>query len=74
MKISGIELKSEEEQQKEFARQAEFLDEAREIVSGITKDIGRPLFFNLTSFGCQMNFKCKITNSCTAGGSFIHCT
>ena len=50
-----IELKSEEEQQAEAARQLKFIEEAREIVMEISAEIGRPLFSHTKTFGCQMN-------------------
>lgn len=54
----GIELRSEEEQIKEAERQLKFIEEVRVIVEEMSKEIGRPLFSHITSFGCQMNAKC----------------
>ena len=59
-----IELKSEEEQQAEAARQLKFIEEAREIVMEISAEIGRPLISYIKTFGCQINLDVLTTLSC----------
>lgn len=59
-----IELKSEEEQQAEAARQLKFIEEARKIVMEISSEIGRPLFSHTKTFGCQMNLDVLTALSC----------
>ena len=63
MKASGIELRGEKEQQREYERQAAFMEEAKELVGRMSEELGRPLFSHLTCFGCQMNVKCTTTYS-----------
>ena len=59
-----IELKSEEEQQAEAARQLKFIEEVREIVMEISAEIGRPLISYIRTFGCQMNLDVPTALSC----------
>ena len=58
-----IELRSDEEQQKEAKRQMDFIAEIRKEVEVIEKQIGRPLFSHIKTFGCQMNFEILTTCS-----------
>lgn len=46
-----IELRSDEEQQKEAKRQMDFIAEIRKEVEAIEKQIGRPLFSHIKTFG-----------------------
>ena len=58
-----IELRSDEEQQKEAKRQMDFIGEIRKEVEAIEKEIGRPLFSHIKTFGCQMNLETQTTCS-----------
>ncbi|MDO4804815.1 MAG: tRNA (N6-isopentenyl adenosine(37)-C2)-methylthiotransferase MiaB [Lachnospiraceae bacterium] len=51
----GIQLRSDEEQNGEAARQMEFVDEARGLVAELSEQMGRQLISHITTFGCQMN-------------------
>ena len=59
-----IELKSEEDQQAEAARQLAFIEEAGKIVSEISESLGRPLYSTVVTFGCQMNLDVPTALSC----------
>ena len=58
-----IELRSDEEQQKEAKRQMDFIAEIRKEGEAIEKEIGRPLFSHIKTFGCQMNLEILTTCS-----------
>ena len=58
-----IELRSDEEQQKEAKRQMDFIAEIRKEVEAIEKQIGRPFFSHIKTFGCQMNLEILTTCS-----------
>lgn len=54
--ILDIDL-SQEPPQKEPERQYYYMALAKEKISEISKRLGRPLTFNVTTFGCQMNVR-----------------
>ena len=56
-----IELRSDEDQMKEAKRQMDFIGEIRKEVEKIEKQIGRPLFSHIKTFGCQMNLEILTT-------------
>lgn len=58
-----VELRNDEEQQKEAKRQMDFIGEIRKEVEKIEKQIGRPLFSHIKTFGCQMNLEILTTCS-----------
>ncbi len=51
--IDGIDL-SKPAPEEEPARQYYFIKKARQIVKKRSKELGRPLFCNIVTFGCQM--------------------
>lgn len=54
--MENCNIKNEEAQKAAAARQLEFIEKARVLVENISKNIGRPLFSHIETFGCQMNF------------------
>ena len=52
-----VELRNDEDQMKEAKRQMDFIGEIRKEVEKIEKQIGRPLFSHIKTFGCQMNLE-----------------
>ena len=56
-----MDIKNQEAQKAAAARQLEFIEEAKVLVEKITKNIGRPLFSHIETFGCQMNFNSLTT-------------
>ena len=44
----------------ETKRQFEYIEKAKEIVEELSKEAGHQLTCNVTTFGCQMNFKTVI--------------
>lgn len=56
-----VELRNDEDQMKEAKRQMDFIGEIRKEVEKIEKQIGRPLFSHIKTFGCQMNFEILTT-------------
>lgn len=58
-----VELKNDEDQMKEAKRQMDFIGEIRKEVEKIEKQIGRPLFSHIKTFGCQMNLEILTTCS-----------
>jgi len=58
-----VELRNDEDQMKEAKRQMDFIGEIRKEVEKIEKQIGRPLFSHIKTFGCQMNLEILTTCS-----------
>ena len=58
-----VELRNDEDQIKEAKRQMDFIGEIRKEVEKIEKQIGRPLFSHIKTFGCQMNLEILTTCS-----------
>ena len=58
-----VELRNDEDQMKEGKRQMDFIGEIRKEVEKIEKQIWRPLFSHIKTFGCQMNLKILTTCS-----------
>ena len=58
-----VELRNDEDQIKEAKRQMDFIGEIRKEVEKIEKQIGRPLFSHIKTFGCQMNLEIPTTCS-----------
>lgn len=56
-----VELRNDEDQMKEAKRQMDFIGEIRKEVEKIEKQIGRPLFSHIKTFGCQMNLEILTT-------------
>ena len=58
-----VELRNDEDQMKEAKRQMDFIGEIRKEVEKIEKQIGRPLFSHIKTFGCQMHLEILTTCS-----------
>ncbi len=54
-KIAAIDYESSVAPEEEPLRQYYFMEKARRLVAGKQKELGRPLTYCVTTFGCQMN-------------------